>query len=282
MTLRILQAVLLSAVSIGASASPLLTQKCSTDFGNGRVAFRAETNFVSEVLAVAADPKRDPELYDRLWQPLSGERPQYLPGYGSLFFDPVQDTHEISVHLRADPVLKSRGLLDVFEGGGACFAALPAHLTITVVEFHNRFLNHYFLSSSDRETKSIESGLAGEGWTRTGEGFQAIGTSYCDGSSPVFRFYDPGANTHFFTVDPGECGQLRNREGSWKYEGDAFGAEAPVNGACRLGTQAVYRLYNNRWMFNDSNHRFVARADLYESMKALGWVGEGVAYCVRS
>jgi serine protease len=127
----------------------------------------------------------------------------------------------------------------------------------------------------------IDNGFAGEGWDRTGEGFRAIQSGYCYGSYPVFRFYGAGANSHFFTVDPQECGQLRNRDPGWQFEGDAFGAEAPVNGMCGFGSQAVYRLYNNRWMLSDSNHRFVTRLDLYEAMKARGWVGEGVAFCVR-
>src|SRR6266850_1026774 len=75
--MRILEAVMVTALAFDASASPLVTQKCNTRFGSARVTIRAEPNALSELLAIATDPKRDPETYDRLWRP-HGER-----GYGT-------------------------------------------------------------------------------------------------------------------------------------------------------------------------------------------------------
>jgi serine protease len=54
----------------------------------------------------------------------------------------------------------------------------------------------------------------------------------------------------------------------------------PIDGACAAGTTPLYRLYNNRWLYNDSNHRFVSRQDLREKMASQGWIDEGVAMCL--
>jgi serine protease len=74
---------------------------------------------------------------------------------------------------------------------------------------------------------------------------------------------------------------VRQEDSGWLVEGVAFAAEMPVNATCPSDAPVpVYRLYNNRWMFNDSNHRYVTRPDLYQQMIAKGWIGEGVAMCV--
>ena len=81
------------------------------------------------------------------------------------------------------------------------------------------------------------------------------------------------------TLDTRECGAVRHG-GGWNYEGQSFGAVAPVGGACEPNFTAVYRLYNNRWMFNDNNHRFVTRTALRDQMVAQGWINEGIAMCL--
>jgi hypothetical protein len=63
------------------------------------------------------------------------------------------------------------------------------------------------------------------------------------------------------------------------YEGIAFRALVPSQGACPSGTDPVWRLFNNRVIEMDSNHRFVASAETYRTMIADGWVGEGVTSC---
>jgi serine protease len=102
-------------------------------------------------------------------------------------------------------------------------------------------------------------------------------------SKAVYRFYGTpgiGANSHFFTAGPEECGLLRNGVG-WTYEGRAFGAELPVGSACPpTAPVPVYRAYNMRWPQNDSNHRHTKSVATYQQMIARGWAGEGVAFCV--
>jgi len=57
------------------------------------------------------------------------------------------------------------------------FAFGLSHLVpmVSVVEFHNRFLDHYFLTADPAEIAAIEAGAAGPGWQRTGFGLSAWG-----------------------------------------------------------------------------------------------------------
>ncbi|MBK7474332.1 MAG: hypothetical protein IPI73_30335 [Betaproteobacteria bacterium] len=65
----------------------------------------------------------------------------------------------------------------------------------------------------------------------------------------------------------------------WTYEGIAFHTLAPVNGQCGDGQQPVYRVYNNLFAQNDSNHRYTTDSNIYAQMQAQGWLPEGVVLC---
>ena len=264
--------------SAGSRAEPI-TKNCDTNFSYGEVVvyFRNPT-VAQEFMAIISDHNRDPDVFNRIWQPKSGRLSSI--DWGVFTYNSAQDGAEIARALSADAVLRQRGLDNAVPNGRAVdFSVLPPMVRVTLTEYHNTILDHYFLSSSEDENRIIDTGGAGPGWQRTGETFQSSRPEAVYGAKRVFRFYAPGAHSHFFTADPGECGMLRNLDPGWQFEGDAFGAALPVNGACPTGTQPIYRLYNNRWMYNDSNHRFVTRPDLYAAMQASGWIGEGVAMC---
>src|SRR6185436_2097540 len=77
---------------------------------------------------------------------------------------------------------------------------------VTVVEFHNIVLDHYFITADPAEASAIDAGRAGLGWTRTGNSFKAAGSAF------VCRFYgsvSPGPNSHFYTADQAECLNLK-------------------------------------------------------------------------
>jgi serine protease len=113
-------------------------------------------------------------------------------------------------------------------------------------------------------------------------------------AKPVCRFYSRGVNSHFYTGDASECQALQSLEQrqradatakgqgfqGWQYEGVVFYALVPTNGQCPGGTTPVYRMYNNRAMQNDTNHRFTADGVMHAAME--GWVDEGVAFCSPS
>lgn len=278
----------LLVLSSGAEAKP--THQCNTDVSN-ELFFTTGELEKSRILAAVTRPESDISLYTRLWEPLEARSQPFFSFSGwmvILTMDPFQDIHEIADSIRADPSLASLGISDMAVNSGLCFATSPPPQYQRVTEYHNTLLNHYFLSSSTEENAFIDSGGAGPGWVRTGESFLTIPPDDCYGSAKVFRFYGPGPNSHFYTADPKECGGLRTQESGWKAEGIAFGARLPENGQCPNNGYIppiytpLYRLYNNRWMFNDSNHRYTIRTDIYEQMINKGWVGEGLALCVRN
>lgn len=155
-----------------------------------------------------------------------------------------------------------------------------------VYEFYNTDLNHYFLTGSKEDAAAVNKGGAGAGWYDTNRYFYAWSGPE-EGALPVCRFYTQGANSHFYTANPADCAYLRALNPAnvlapdqWTYEGIAFYAKLSADGVCPGDTFPIYQVYNNRWMYNDSNHRFVSSLRDYHGMIAQGWVGEGVALCV--
>ncbi len=163
--------------------------------------------------------------------------------------------------------------------------AFPVTLSVRVVEYFNVYLGHYFMTANDREMQDIAEGKAGPGWVPTGFTFDAKPVDGCwvDCGVPVTRFYGTpglGPNSHFYTADPAEAQGLGVPGSGWTYEEVAFHTELPdAAGNCREGLVPVYRLYNNRWMYNDSNHRYVTTEEQRQRMRGLGWVDEGVRFC---
>jgi hypothetical protein len=164
----------------------------------------------------------------------------------------------------------------------------------TVVEYYSDAIDHYFISAAADEIGQLDAGSSG--WKRTGLSFKAW-TRASDAppaAKPVCRFYSRGVNSHFYTGDASECQALQSLEQrqradatakgqgfqGWQYEGVVFYALVPSNGQCPGGTTPVYRLYNNRAMQNDTNHRFTADGVMHAAME--GWTDEGVAFCSPS
>ncbi|BBJ23691.1 hypothetical protein [Candidatus Nitrotoga sp. AM1P] len=282
----------LFVLSSGAQAKP--THQCNTRASNQLYVSGQGAGELarSRILAAVTQPESDINLYTRLGEPLKATPYTfvYLESWMMvLVMDPFQDLTEMIDAIRTDPLVASLGVSYVGDNLGVCFATSPPPQTQNVTEYHNTLLNHYFLSSSIEENAFIDSGGAGPGWVKTGESFLAFVPDDCARTVNVFRFYGPGPNSHFYTADPKECGGLRTQESGWNAESIAFGGILPENGQCPDHSGFVpplyaplYRLYNNRWMFNDSNHRYTIRIDIYEQMINKGWVGEGVALCVRN
>ena len=275
-------AVLAVCIPLAAGAQERLTQSCNTNYGNGSVFVVTTQPSEAALLGMARTPSTNPDANFRLYSPHAVDDVDfsaYPNGFFLRFHEP-QDTQEITDSIKADPILAQLGVVDAWaDTYTVCFSPGPPPQRVTVTEYFNINLKHYFLAATAADNAFIDSGGAGPGWSRTGEVFNTIAPGYCDGSRPVFRFYTPIANTHFFTMDNAECGAVR-RGGGWNFEGESFGATAPVNGACPANTTALYRLYNNRWMFNDNNHRFATRTSIRQQMVAQGWIDEGIAMCL--
>ncbi len=262
-------------------AAEPLTRSCSTGFeANDLLVTFADSAKAAAAVAMAGNPAANADFFVRLQRPTSARL--LLDNFVSFTYDfsPLVDTAEVASGITGDPVLAALGVRQASPDLYGCFPEPPPPGRVDVTEYHNVLLDHYFLSSSAGENAAIDSGAAGPGWVRTGEAFATYPSNACSGGLPVFRFYGAGPNSHFFTVDAGECGAVHNSDPGWQFEGIAFGAFMPVNGACTASQRPVYRLYNNRFAENDSNHRYVVRIDLYNAMIAQGWAGEGVAMCL--
>lgn len=150
---------------------------------------------------------------------------------------------------------------------------------IAVLEYYNDYTGHFFLADSS-DAQVLDSGQAGPGWHRTGN---SLGV-YAAGSAgvPVYRFYAPGPNSHFYTAEDAELAALRVPGSGWIDEGVNFGSELPAGGVCPDTRIPIHRLYNNRAAENDAAHRYVFDDSVRASMVASGWIDEGVHLCTYS
>ena len=164
------------------------------------------------------------------------------------------------------------------------------------IEFYNSGLKHYFMTANQAEAIGIDQGAAGPNWSRTGASFKIFpDPAHAPmNAMPVCRFYGTpglGPNSHFFTIDPAECAQVKLDPG-WTYEGIVFYMIKPFfDHTCsayneRPGppftsspTTRVLRLYNQRAAFGDSNHRYTTNSNTASVMATQGWRAEGVVLC---
>lgn len=167
-----------------------------------------------------------------------------------------------------------------FNGVSVAVAAAP----VTVVEYYNTALDHYFISPLAPDINALDMGLT-KGWTRTGLNFKAYpsGASGGAGVNPVCRFYIPPqhGSSHFFTASASECNEVLVQTAiNPSFSGYVFETPAAFyislpdtsTGACPAGTVPVYRLWNQRF---DSNHRFTTDATVKSLMMARGYYAEG-------
>ena len=148
---------------------------------------------------------------------------------------------------------------------------------LLVTEYYNVDIRHYFRTGARSDSAFILAGNAGKGWRDTYDYFLAWRDA-SSGAQAVCRFYAKGPNSHFFTADAKECEDVKGYPG-WVYEGIAYYMKVPKNGVCPSDSVPVHRLYNNRFIFNDSNHRFTTDMDVVTRMTQTGWIYEGVKMC---
>jgi murein DD-endopeptidase MepM/ murein hydrolase activator NlpD len=151
-----------------------------------------------------------------------------------------------------------------------------------VFDFYAASINHFFRVSNPGEAAAVASGGAGD-WKTTGDDLWMLSKgSVAAGAVDVCRFYGHptiGPNSHFYTADAGECAALKtlqaqtpNDKPRWNYEETAFSTYLPTNGICpNVAPVPVYRLYNNGFARNDSNHRLTSKWSVVEALKAKGW-----------
>ena len=153
------------------------------------------------------------------------------------------------------------------------YATSPA-TPVTVVEYYNASLDHYFITWVPAEIAILDAGVTIRGWTRTGRSFQTYSTMQ-PGTSDICRFYIPPAqgDSHFFGRGTTECDATGVAHPNFVNEDPRFmHMFLPVAGSCAAGTVPVYRVFSNR---PDANHRYMIDRAVRDQMVAHGWLAEG-------
>ena len=169
---------------------------------------------------------------------------------------------------------------------GSTFATTrtPPASEKSVVEYFNRDAGRYFMSGRASEQATLD-GLPAS-FQRTGMTFAAKSSAYRDvPEQPVCRFYaapeSGGSNTHFYGT--GEDCPALNTVREVRFEGFDFAVIKPSNATCPSSApNPVYRLFNNKSVTNQGNHRYVVSAATKSRMVAQGWVDEGAVFCATS
>jgi hypothetical protein len=146
--------------------------------------------------------------------------------------------------------------------------------TVTVVEYYNAALDHYFITWHDGEIAILDEGVAIKGWRRTGKTFRAYLTA-SSGTSDICRFYIPPAqgDSHFFGRGTVECDATAVAHPNFVNEDRQFMQMIlPTAGNCPPATIPVYREFSNR---ADANHRYMIDRSTRDAMVAHGWLAEG-------
>ncbi len=150
-------------------------------------------------------------------------------------------------------------------------SAMPT--SVSVVEFYNVSLDHYFITYVTDEIAKLDNGTF-KGWARTGLSFNAFATTQ-SGTSAVCRIYIPPGkgDGHFFGRDTNECDGTMAKNPTFILESSAFlHLYPPTLGTCATGQVPVYRVFSNR---ADANHRYATSRAVRDQMVAKGWLAEG-------
>lgn len=187
-----------------------------------------------------------------------------------------------------DPV-DGRNLYIGTNGGAFALTINAYDAFVSVIEFYNYNLDHYFIASElQADVPALDSGRFA-GWIRTGQTFKVYPQPTM-AAQPVCRFYIPPqhGDSHFYSASLAECAavldastdpanpQYPNYVGYVYETTSAFYVDVPLSGQCPSNEVAVYRLWNQRI---DSNHRYTTDAATRDAMIAKGYVLEGVVMC---
>ena len=136
------------------------------------------------------------------------------------------------------------------------------------------FNNAHFFTTNEVEAGNILDNDSN--WQYEGAAFSAVAANgeTCPEGQPVFRFYSPVFQSHFFTADPTEAGNIRTGDRNWNYEGVAY-CSYPTAAA---GTTALYRFWSPRF----GKHFFTADPTEASNIRTSdrNWNYEGIAYYV--
>jgi hypothetical protein len=144
------------------------------------------------------------------------------------------------------------------------------------VEYYNAGWDHYFVTSFPEEIAVLDGGAFGGTWKRTGQTF-SVWSQPVGGALPTCRFFGTAfapKSSHFYTPFASECASVRG-DPNWQFESIAFYLQLPdANGVCPASSTPVFRLYNNG-SGGAPNHRYTTSIEIFNQMRAAGWIMEG-------
>jgi hypothetical protein len=156
------------------------------------------------------------------------------------------------------------------ETGGVTAPSLQ-----NVERFWSPVLRRYFYTINPSERDKLIKEYS-KTWTYEGPAFQAATTPDTPGLAPVYRFWSPQTQDHFYTISTGEKDMLVAKYSKvWKFEGVAF--YAYPEGAQPTGSQPIFRL----WRPKDNAHFYTidpAERDRLLKEQPQVYAFEGVAF----
>ena len=159
--------------------------------------------------------------------------------------------------------------------------------TVTVVEYYNQSLDAYFISARPAEQALLDDAA---GFSRSGTRFVANAAADATASQTrICRFYissaSPFVSSHFYGAEARDCVPLiAAKPVQFSFEGYDFAVTSPdASGVCPGANKVpIYRAFRAAANGKTPNHRYTASLTEYNTMIALGWAAEGVAYCTSA
>jgi hypothetical protein len=165
--------------------------------------------------------------------------------------------------------------LDNFTVETGASSKPPLDSISEVYRFWSPVISRHFYTIDPAERDHLI-GEYSHAWTYEGPVYKAATSAFQAGLKPVYRFWSPKGQSHFYTIDEGERDQLmKDFPDFWAFEGVAF--YAYPEGAQPAEGMPVYRL----WKPGDSSHFYTmdpAERDTIMREYPDVYIDEGVAF----
>ena len=182
--------------------------------------------------------------------------------------------------------LCSRSVLTAAITAVLCaFSAQVQAQNVTVVEYHHKVLDAYFVTGRADEQAGLD-GIAV--FQRTGMTFQATAVAGANANqAKICRFYigltNPFVSSHFYGLQGPDCEGIRAQNvPGFNWEDYDFATQKASGGVCPAGTVGIYRGFRSVANGKTSNHRYSASLATYNAAVTAGYDGEGIAFCATS
>ncbi len=149
----------------------------------------------------------------------------------------------------------------------------PATIGEPVFRFYDPSNQDHFFTSDANEAAHLQAGNSG--MIMEGSVFHAVDPATDANAAPVYRFYEPGNNSHFYTDDVAEMKALVASNPALLFEGAAFSAHT----AMQAGDVAVVRFYEP----NSDVHMYSSNAGEIANLSSRSdMIQEGIAFFAKA